>query len=274
LTADRETSQNEVLRRVGRNLLLFQQLEHFLKFLLANQKATGTEETWQADQQKQADCIKKMMLGQLVNKFGNDVLRNSGREDPEEDRPAGWVSVTWHMSGDADFVDSMRRDLKLMTDERNELVHQFLPRWQPDSPGEMAETLAYLDNQRERLLPMHERLKSTVSRMQEARRLLLNFMDSPEYEKTSELMWLQGSPLVTFLRNVASRHQRNGGWTDLSRAGGLAAKKLPEEMKSLSQCYGFKTLRKLLIGCELFDVLDEPLPAGYFRTMYRLKGKH
>ena len=54
-------------------------------------------------------------------------------------------------------------------------------------------------------------------------------------------------------------------------AGELAAKELSEELKNLKERYGFKTLKKLVIGSELFDVLDEILPGGGFRTLYRLR---
>ena len=43
-------------------------------------------------------------------------------------------------------------------------------------------------------------------------------------------------------------------------------------MKSIKERYGFKTLKKLLVGCETFDVFDETLSNGRFRTLYKNKG--
>jgi hypothetical protein len=257
LNSDLKPTQDEVLRRVGRNLLLFQQIEHFLKLLLASYKGGGTTETYQVNHQVRTDCINRKMLGHLVAEYGSEVLQDAGEEVLEEDRPAGWFSFSFRISGDTDFVESLRRDLKLMTDERNELVHHFLPRWEPDSPDKMTETLAYLDAQREKVLPMHEHLKSTVMHMQESRRLLSSVMASPECEKQSELMWLQVSPLVKLLRDVATQYHRKDGWTYLAQAGDLAAKEMPEDVKSLKERYGFNTLKKLLVGCKTFDVFDE-----------------
>lgn len=270
LTSDLKPTHDEVLRRIGRNLLLFQQIEHFLKFLLSTHKSGGTAKTLKANWQERVESISKKMLGQLVEKYANEVLQDAGEEVAEEESPAGWFSFTFRISGDAEFVESMRRDLKVMTDERNELVHHFLPRWQPDSPEKMAEALAYLDTQREKVLPMHEHLRSTIGRMQESRQKLLDFMASPEYEKQSELMWLQVSPLVSFLSEVTTKIHRKDGWCYLAHAGELAAKELSEELKNLKERYGFKTLKKLVIGSELFDVLDEILPGGGFRTLYRV----
>ena len=271
LTDDLKPSQDEVLRRMGRNLLIFQQIEHWLKFLLAQHTVGGTAETLSANLEKKTECVSKKMLGQLVDMYGSEVLEDAGAEVTEVERPTGWYAFTFRISADTEIVESLRRDLKQMKDERNELVHHFLPRWQPNSSALMAKSLAYLDAQRERVLPIHEHLRSTVNHIQESRQQLLDFVNSPEYEKQPELMWLQISPLVSLLRDVAIQYHRQDGWTYLAQAGDLAAKELPEEVKALKARYGFKTLKKLLIGCETFDVLDEPLSAGCFRTLYRVK---
>lgn len=271
LTSDLKPTQDEVLRRVGRNLLLFQQIEHFLKFLLSTHKSGGTAETIKTNLQKQAEGISKKMLGQLVEKYATEVLKDAGEAVPEEEGSADWFMFSFSMSGDTKFVESIRRDLKVMTDERNELVHHFLPFWQPDSSEKMTEALVYLDTQREKVLPIHEHLRSTIGHIQESRQKLLDFMASPEYEKQSELMWLQASPLVSFLSEVTTKIHRKNGWCYLAHAGDLAAKELAEELKNLKEHYGFKTLKKLVIGSELFDVVDEILPGGGFRTLYRLR---
>lgn len=258
-----------MLRRVGRNLVIFQQIEQMLKFLLSSHKAGGTKDDFVTRHQENVECINKKMLGILVERYGNEVLQDAGEEVPDEDKPEGWFSYSFRVSGDTEFVESLRRDLKQMTDERNDLVHGFIPRWQPESKEVLEETLVYLDAQREKVLPMHQHLKQIIDGVQQSRTLLLNFINSPEYEKQSELMWLQASPLVSLLSQVATQIQRKDGWAYLAHAGDLAAKNLPDEVKALKERYGFKTLKKLLIGSEMFDLFDEPLSDGRFRTLFR-----
>lgn len=260
-----------MLRRVGRNLVIFQQIEHFLKFLLASHQHSGTAETLQANAQAQAECVSTKTLGVLVEKYKTEILHDAGEEIPEVERPAGWFSFSYRLSVEKEFLDSLHNDLKVMTDERNSLVHHFLPRWQPGSEEMMAEALAYLDAQREKVLPMFEHLKRNIEGVEETRRYLQEFIKSPEYEKQFELMWLQSSPLVEFLREVAAKICRKDGWTFLAHAGELASKDLPDEIKALKERYGYKTLKKLVVGTEMFEVLDEILPGGGFRTLYRPK---
>lgn len=207
----------EVLRRVGRNLLLFQQIEGLLKFLLANHTGNGTVENIHERNKKRAESVNKQMLGNLVDKYGTDVLQDAGVETLDEENPdVPWMSFSFRVSGNAEFVEAKRSDLKLMTEERNELVHHFLPRWQPESANKLGEALLYLDAQREKVLPMHEHLRDTVNSMQSARQLLHNFISSEEFERQDELMWLQASPLVELLREVTSQIHRTDGWTYLS----------------------------------------------------------
>lgn len=271
MTFELDSTSDEVLRRLGRNLLLFQKIEHLLKYLLLTHKNEGTVETLKVTLQQRQDRISKKMLGHLVEEYGNDVLQDAGEKVPEEERPDDWFSFTFRVSGDTEFVESMRRDLKLMTEERNELVHHFLPRWQPDCAERMNEALAYLDTQREKVLPMHEHLRTTANHVLQSGQHFLEFVNSAEYEKQTELMWLQTSPLVSLLCEVARQTHRTDGWTYLAQAGDLAAREMPEEVKALKERYGYKTLKKLLIGSQMFDVFDEPLRDGAFRTLYRIK---
>lgn len=271
MTSDRTPTTDEVLRRVGRNLVIFQQIEHFLKLLLANHKNAGTPANYAENLKTQTECINKKMLGLLAEKYGTEVLQDAGAEVPEEERPANWFAFSFRVSGDTEFVATVRRDLKLMTDERNELVHHFLPRWQPSNDEGLNEALAYLDAQREKVLPMHEHLRSTVQHLHESTKVLSEFVASSEFKAQTKLMCLEASPLVSLFRDVATQYHRPDGWTYLAQAGDLAAKELPEEVKSLKVRYGFQTLKKLLVGSEMFEIFDEPLANGRFRTLYKVR---
>jgi hypothetical protein len=271
LSSDLKQIQDKVLRSVGRNLVLFQAIEELLKFLLSHHKVGSKPKDFREHQRERIDAVNGTMLGHLVHKYGTEVLRDAGVEVPEEESPADWITFSVRISGDTDFVEAMRRDMKLMTEQRNELVHGFLARWQPDSPEKLEETLRYLDAQREKVLPMHEHLKFAADQVLEGRQKLFEFLTSKEYQKQSELMWLQASPLVSLLSDVATQIHRRDGWTYLAHAGDLAKKELPEEVKNIKERYGFKTLKTLLVGSEMFDVFDEPLSGGRFRTLYKNK---
>lgn len=268
---ERTPTSDELLRRVGRNLVIFQQIEHSLKLLLANHKNAGPIDRYAENLQARAERVNKKMLGHLVEAYTTEVLHDAGEEPPKEESPDDWLTFSFQIGVETEFLEGIRKDLKLMTDERNDLVHHFLQRWQLGSDNDVTKALAYLDEQREKVLPMDEHLRSMVQHLHDSAKMFAEFVASPDYKKQTELMWLQASPLVTLMSEVAARHHRKDGWTYLAQAGSLAAREMPEEITSLKERYGFKTLKKLLLGADVFELMDEQISDGCFRTLYRNK---
>jgi hypothetical protein len=268
-----DNPSDEVLRRVGRNLVIFQQAESLLKFLLCNHNAAGTLENFADKHQKRVAKINRTTLGKLVDTYKNEVMQDAGEDT--EDEPANGeealLRFRFSVGIESEHIEQMRAELQAMTDERNELVHHFLPRWQPENDEAMQATLTYLDEQRQRIIPILDHLKATTEAVEQSHEAMRLFAQSGEFARTYKLFWLQGTPLVAFMRDVSSQISRKDGWTYLAWAGKLAFEKIPEELKNLEIHYGHKTLKKILVASELFDVFDEPLPNGNFRTLYRPK---
>lgn len=266
----RQILRDEVLRKIGSNLLLFQQIEGLLKLLLGTSQVQGTASTMIAYQQQRIEEIQKRMMGLLVKKYIDEILSepDSALQEPK-DLSLPWISCSFKTAGDSKFNELQSKSLKMMVDERNELVHHFLPRWQPDSPDHMADASSYLDKQRERVLPVWEHLVSVVN----AKQRLVNLVASNEWSQRFELLLLQESPLIRLLLEIATQISRSDGWTYLAHAGKFAHMQLADDVVNMKEIYGYGTFKKLLIASELFEIFDEPLPAGGLRTLYRVRSK-
>lgn len=280
MSNDRTPTSDEVQRRVGRNLIIFQQIEFFLKFILENSNSThilahganGIVETSAG-----GGRAAQQTLGTLVRTYLSDVLVEAGLEMPESELPETAQCAfrfKFTMESEGVFVQRVRADLKLMTEQRNELVHHFLPRWKPGDETALNDALAYLNVQRDKVLPMFEHLKEISLRIEQGRKSMADLLASPEFERQFELGWLQLSPLIRLFCKVHGRDKRADGWTYFSTAVQVAAKEHPDELAHLVERYGFKTLKQLLIGSELFDVMDERTPKGGSRTLFRLRESH
>ena len=268
----RNALSDEVLRRIGRNVLLFQQIEGLLKFLVANHRADGNTSNFNARQQQRTEKVQKQMMGNLVEQYADGILTDAGEPSPEpEDLTQAWMSFRFSTPSDINFYESQRADMKRMVDERNDLIHHFMPRWQPDSVEFMCEAAAYLDEQRARVLPMFEHLSAVSKSMVDTRQSLAAFLASTEGQHQFELTWLQHSSLATLLREVAMQNARGDGWAYLANAGRIARIQEPDAVTHMKDRYGHSTLKRLLVATELFDVFDEPLPSGGFCTLYRMK---
>lgn len=261
---------DEVLRRIGRNLLLFQHIEHLLKQLMANARLEGTVKSMQASSEERRAKIHKQTLGQLAGQFVDDVLADAGERDAPENVEEAWFSFEFTIQTDSAFVEQHAAEMKAVVDARNDLIHHFLPRWSPASQDSTRAALEYLDQQRAQALPMRDRLQGFVNSLQAAAKVHAEFMSSPEATREIELQWLRHSRLVLLLGEIAQRSHRADGWTVLAFAGHIVRQREPEELDHMLERYGHRTLKTLIQATGLFDIEEEPTRGGGTRTVYRI----
>ena len=66
-------SSDEILRKIGRNIILFQQLEQLLKYLCVNGNISGSASQLQDLTEQRITSIHKQTMGQLVGQYINNV---------------------------------------------------------------------------------------------------------------------------------------------------------------------------------------------------------
>lgn len=176
--------KDDVLRKVGRNVVLFQQIESMLKLLVSTHHNEGTIDTFAEQQQKRSDKIHTLTMGQLAEKYKNGILSDAEIPSKEpENLKVPYMSFTFRLAGDSDFLESQLSNLEVLVNERNALIHHFLPKWMPDSEKAMAEAAFYLDQQREKVMPMFEHLRSALTSTHASRQLAASFLASEAFEK-------------------------------------------------------------------------------------------
>ncbi|WP_417910327.1 hypothetical protein [Candidatus Electronema sp. PJ] len=179
-----EPIKNEVQRKIGRNLILFQQVEHIIKWLLARAKIEGYSSEWQAVIDRQKKAVHRKTLGQLVCNYVEEMQPKAAVEDAEEvhDRlKESYMKIeTWMESDDPTYFKRKKESLQALKNERNELVHHLLPRLKPLSLESWKEVEQYLDLQRDKISPELDELIGRVQAIQEAGKMLLEFPDPEE----------------------------------------------------------------------------------------------
>jgi len=261
---------DEVLRRIGRNLLLFQQIEHLLKHLMGSSRVEGTLASMQGNLEERQARFHKQTLGQLAGQFVDELLADAGERDAPEDLKDAWFSFGFTIQTDSAFVEQHTAEMKAVVDARNDLIHHFLPRWSPASSESTEAALAYLDEQRAKALPMRDRLQGFVNALHDAATGHARYMASPEGRREMELSWLRHSRLVLMLGELATKSDRADGWMVLSTACHVIRQHDPAELADLHKRFGHRTLKKLMQATELFDIEDEPTARGGTRTIYRI----
>ena len=275
---DREqhiTPQNlkdEVLCKIGRNLLIFQQIEGLLKMILGNSKVQGYARELALYQEQRINGMQKDMLGQLISRYFAEILSPSDKEPQgPRDLAEPWLSSSFKITSDGIFAKAQFEAFEMMREERNRLVHHFLPYWQPDSSENLIQASDYLDKQREKILPVWEHLKAVAETMQQARQELAGYAASNEFGQQLELLWLQQSPLIQLFCDIAIQIGRSEGWACLAHAGRLVHAQLADDVVHMKATYGHHSFKKLLIASNLFEIWDKALPHGRSRIFYRIR---
>ncbi|MFC4519074.1 hypothetical protein [Cupriavidus pinatubonensis] len=265
--------KDEVLRKVGRNLLLNQQIEHLLKSILGIAKIEGTLADAGARLAARQEELRTTSLGGLLKRFRDEILTNPSEVRDEQNSPnttQPWISTRFQIEIAPENREPLEADLALLARERNDLAHHFLPLWQPESLERMTETSIRLDEQHERIRAMHDRLRSILDTTREAGLAFSNFLGSPEWQEAFELIWLQGSRLIDLLLEIAANPRRADGWTDLSYAAAIAHAREPDALADRKARYGKESLKALVIKSQLFEVAEEEVPGGV-RTLIRVR---
>ena len=272
----RTPESDEVLRRIGRNVVIFQQVEHLLKFLNAHSEVIGPASQLSARVEKQVAAVHKNTMGELAGKLASSVLQPQLEQESPEDIDEVWFGFRFSVGADAEFVDRHDQEIRALVDARNDLVHHFLPRWQSavDGDTDTDNAITYLDAQRADAVRMLERLQSWASSLEAERKQLAAFWASPEGERQMELAFLQGSRLVAMLGEIAMRTVRPDGWALLSTAGQLIKREAAAELEDLRKRFGYPNLKGVLLASELFDVTEEPTLGGGMRTIYRINERY
>nr|WP_315593671.1 hypothetical protein [uncultured Cupriavidus sp.] len=259
---------DQVLRKVGRNLLLNQELEHILKAILSCARIEGTIADAPIRLAKRQARLTTTSMGELQRQLRKELFApeedksNAGPSDPTQI----WISTSIRLEP-AD-KETLEAELEALTDERNDLAHHFLDRWNPGSASAMEEVSSQLDAQRDKILAMRERLRSMHGTVTEMMRTVADFWQSREGIATLELGFLQSSRMIELLGEIAATPQRADGWTDLSYAAGIAHSMEPDAFANRKARYGEHSVKALIIKSELFEVIEEVLPQGT-RTLMR-----
>jgi hypothetical protein len=262
---------DDVLRAVGRNLLLFQQVEGLFKFLLANAQAHGFAATLADEQTKKSERVHRQTLGQLIVQY-TEELGGGARPPAEPAHPSmPWFSYTFEIESHPDFPSIRADRLASLLRERNDLVHHFITRSDLSSVQGRTAALADLDRQRDLINALREPLTRIVKDLELTARAMGEYFASLDFRQAIESGLAAPSPLVAHLRDIAASKGGAGGWTLLSTAGQLLRQRAPEEVDALFKRHGHRTLRSFLQASKEFELQEETTPRGGVRLAYRPK---
>ena len=174
-------------RKIGRNLVNFQQFERALKLIIVRSDLRGyASEAAKILRDKDKDIDRKP-LGWLVKYFFDTLYSNHSSQDgPTQERDEAWMSVSLRIKSNKESIRHRRRQLRELVKERNLLVHRLLLDFDPESAESCEKLISLLDEQVDRLEPHYESLRGIIGNMQAAQQEILKLLEAELLESVRE----------------------------------------------------------------------------------------
>ncbi len=254
---------DEVLRKIGTNILLFQQIEQSLKLLLPFIYVPSSAEQDIDVFRKNTEKVKLQTLGSLVGDFIKSADYN---------------------------VDYFSEHLKKIVDDRNNLVHHFGDLYGLNilnTEEGCRACIVHLETQRQEAFDFYRQIQLFLYGLLMCFRehygeftpeidLLYNsirstFLAEVEYvnlSNPSETVW-ENTKIVKLLRLAEFNTIKVGAMTSLAKAGEFIKKQDPE---CTPKNYGIKTLKGILKASALFKVIEsQDIERHSTQILYRSK---
>jgi hypothetical protein len=266
--------QNEVLRKVGRNVVLYQQFEVMLKLLVTHGNFSGYVCDLKVRKEKHKEKVMKQTLGLTACQFLENThgeYQGTDEELTELKEKKMHMSFSFQVQADENYYLKTKENFARIVKERNELIHNLQLNFNLFSIEGLKEAERYLDSQRENLLPEYEKVKQYFKTLDEARKKFSKYFASGEMERQWKLDELRQEYVVKLLGRIAEVAKRDDGWTLVVHAGQLLHQNAPEKLAEAKNKYKCRTLKDLITKSEIFDLEDEATPKGGQRAIYRFK---
>jgi hypothetical protein len=266
-----EKYTNVIYQKIGRNVVLFQQIERILKCLAAASQVSGFADNIPTIWEQQAGTIRRQTMGPVAERFVNNTCTPADdiANEPEETKDA-WFSFEFKIHGEGVYERRKER-MNAVVAARNELVHHFAPKWDWNSVDALREAGQYLDRQHNEIIPEYMDLQNILERFQKGIKSLNAFIQSDEYKSQLQMFELRQSQPIPLLGNISRQYARADGWTVLAKAVQSLEQNAREGIAILKRQHGFKNLKEAMSATDLFDFYEETTKKGGRRLLYRVK---
>jgi hypothetical protein len=148
--------RDEAYRRIGRNIIIFQQIEKALKFILSRSRFSGSVE----DIQKTLVKWDRSTMGQLVEPLIETIFTAA---DFPESLPSDGSKISFSYAFCVELTVEQRADfqksLQMIVTERNELVHHAITLFEFGSVEGCTAACEKLQAQRELAITFRNRIR-------------------------------------------------------------------------------------------------------------------
>jgi hypothetical protein len=278
MDSETEKQRDDIHRKIGRNVVLFQRLESVLRHLLAKGNCVISFNALNAQCLSPQDQIKRQEksvalkpMGNLRTLFSDKILTESKSLLDGVELSKGGMNIAVNISFGA--AEELREKLNSIVEERNRVVHQLCT-FDTNSSEGCRELELYLDQQHKKTLSVFEELKNMAENLHEMTKKSFECFSHPIVPNDC-LKYPYVRELIANLHvySVVLSKARAFGWTSLADVGRYIRQQCPDAFVECQKEYSVKPLKKILLKIGIFDVLFLPIEKGGVNVFYRLKSE-
>jgi hypothetical protein len=254
---DLQNTINEVHRKIGKNLITIQKIEHLLKYIVTHSHISGPVGQIVEIKKGLEDKLSNQSMGQVLSQYLANINPDTEKiiEDTDSQSDSLHITFQFERNYSKERFEEIETNLSNILKERNDLVHHFILDFEEDSIDSCIKMEKKLDEQRSSLLTVLEDLQEIVKFITESKKQLV---ESGIVEKELyHLILVNEKTLLLELAQLSIQNYESDGWTSLGFAGKHIRKIIPEEVDKLKEKYGYKTLKPLVENTEIFELKED-----------------
>lgn len=104
--------KNEVMRKIGRNVLLYQQVEQILKYLVSNGKISGDVSTIKSRHESRKSAVSKKTMGTVAGDFFSEIFGEEESSDSLPEHPSAvYLSINFRIETEEQHFELRREKI-------------------------------------------------------------------------------------------------------------------------------------------------------------------
>jgi hypothetical protein len=267
-------SDDALLLKAGRNLLLFQKAEHLMKVLsyiselVSPLRGTSPRQSTQEMQARRAGIIANETLGQVTRTLQERSRIADDLKYIPKSMPEFGIAATYTITRDKEAAAAHCADLDELLKARNAFIHRLYPRLLKADYESRTSLLQDFDDDYARFTPFVAGLEAQIDLILQARQKLAEFLASDEGKAEFLRNFDRDSPVTWKLAELYPRLARADSWASLNQAVHEIQISDPSLIEKLKSIEG-RTPHELLLATGDFEFREQPGKAGRIRVLYR-----
>jgi hypothetical protein len=258
-----DTKHKGALEKIGRNLILFQHIEHALKGLITLGSISHSSTSGQRPSFHQSQS-----LGLVAVAFVQRHLSTTSPLFPETDSADDEIIIQSSFQIEGAAAEDLANRIKWAVPDRNRLAHLMITDFDLSDAAGVEAATAWLDETHAEHTHLLETLKRHHRSVQEGFQIIASFLSSEQGMAEMRLPHIQDTPIIQRMLLAAEAPGNAESWIPISEAA--KGESRVEVRQTLDQ-FGLKSLSELMLASRLFELTAEESASGGTRMLYRLK---